>query len=95
MTESLRELVTSNKKLEKLVTSNKLTSLEIRIRALTIAEGLTSTVEPNDMTGWYCDAYKKLGESRYTMTANAAREGKNPKKLFGWLLKREMEKKNA
>ena len=87
------QLVTSKKKLEKLVTSNYLTSLDIQIRALEIARGLTSIVEPNDMTGWYCKAFKTLGEGRYTMIAQSARKGNNPKALFGWLLKQEMAKR--
>lgn len=87
------QLVTSKEKLEKLVTSNKLTSLDIQERALRIAMGLTSLEEPNDMTGWYCLAYKKLGEGRYTAVAQAARAGNTPKSLFGYLLKQEMNKK--
>lgn len=86
------QLVTSKKKLEKLVTSNKLTSLDIQIRSLEIARGLTSTIEPNDMTAWYCKAFKTLGEGRYTMIAQSARKGNNPKALFGWLLKQELNK---
>lgn len=82
-----------NSKLEKLETRNKLTSLEIRSRALTIGLGLTSTIEPNDMTAWYCKAYRTIGESRYQMCADAARAGNNPKKLFGWLLREEMSKR--
>ena len=90
LVQGIDQLVTSNKKLEELVTSNKLTSLEIKQRALIIADGLTSTESPNDMTGWYCQAFKKLGESRYSAVASAARSGNKPKQLFGWLLKREM-----
>lgn len=95
MTYHIGQLVTSNKKLEKLVTSKELTSLEIQERALLIAVGLTSTVEPNDMTAWYCKAFRTIGEGRYTAAAQAARSGKNPKNLFGWLLKEEMAKVNA
>lgn len=91
MTESASQLV--NSKLGKLETRNKLTSLEIRERALTIALGLTSTMEPNDMTAWYCKAYRTLGESRYMACVSAAREGRNPKGLFGWILKEEMSKR--
>ena len=91
MTQKIGELVTSNKKLEKLVTSKGLTSLQIKERALLIAAGLTSTVEPNDMTAWYCKAYRTLGEQRYSAVASMARQGNNPKALFGWLLKREMK----
>jgi len=89
---STKQLVTSNKKLEQLVTSNKLTSLDIQTRALTIAEGLTSTQAPNDMTAWYCKAFKVLGEGKYTAIAGMAKKGNNPKALFGWLLKQEMNK---
>jgi len=92
MAESIGELVTSNKKLEKLVTSNKLTSLQIQERALGYAEGLTLTEEGNDLTGWYCKAFRTIGEGRYKMCADAARKGDKPMSLFGWLLKREMEK---
>ena len=89
---SERKLVTSKKLFR--ATSYELTSLEIRERALIIADGLTSTVHPNDMTAWYCKAFKTLGESRYTAVANAARQGDNPKKLFGWLLGKEMKRKS-
>jgi hypothetical protein len=84
------QLVTSKQKL--VSTSNKLTSLEIQERALVIADGLTSTEKPNDMTAWYCKAYKILGEGKYTAIAQAARK-ENSKKLFGWLLKQELNKK--
>ena len=89
---STRQLVTSKKELEQLVTSNKLTSLDIQVRALTIAEGLTSTEAPNDMTAWYCKAFKTLGEGKYTAIADMARKGNRPKSLFGWLLKQELSK---
>lgn len=89
---STRQLVTSKKELEQLVTSNKLTSLDIQVRALTIAEGLTSTEAPNDMTAWYCKAFKTLGEGKYTAIAGMARKGNKPASLFGWLLKQELSK---
>lgn len=92
MSSSLAQLVTSKKKQEQLVTSNKLTSLDIQLRALTIAEGLTSLEAPNDMTGWYCKAYKSLGESKYAALASMARNGNSPQRLFGWLLKNEMSR---
>lgn len=87
------ELVTSNLKLETRNT-NSLTSLEIQRRALSIGLGLTSTESPNDMTSWYCKAYKTIGEGRYQMCADAARKPsvKKPSSLFGWLLKQEMSK---
>lgn len=83
--------VLSTKKNE--VTSTKyLTNLEIKERALIIADGLTSTNAPSDFTGWYCKAFKELGESRYTAVASMARQGDKPKTLFGWLLKQELRK---
>ena len=84
-----QELVTRKEKLE---TRNELTSLEIQLRALEIAAGLTSTEAPNDMTGWYCLAYKKLGEGRYEACAKMARKGNSPSRLFGWLIKQELKK---
>lgn len=93
MATSLKEqLVTSKKKLElkQLITS--LTSLEIRVRVLEIAHGLTCTDYPNDMTAWYCKCYKELGEQRFQIVAACARQGRSPKALFGWLLKQEMNK---
>jgi hypothetical protein len=88
VTSKLKLVSTSNK-----LTSNSLSSLEIKERALIIADGLTSTVEPNDMTAWYCDCFKKLGESKYTAIAKTAFVKGVPRpKLFGWLLKEEMKK---
>lgn len=92
---STEQLVTSKKELEQLVTSNKLTSLDIQTRALTIAEGLTSTQAPNDMTAWYCKAFKTLGEGKYTAIAGMARKGNKPGSLFGWLLKQELQKRGS
>lgn len=89
---STKQLVTSNKELEQLVTTNKLTSFDIQNRALGIAQGLTSTVEPNDMTAWYCKAYKTLGEHKYSALVSMAKKGNSPKALFGWLLKQELSK---
>lgn len=87
------QLVTSKQKL--VSTSNKLTSLEIKQRALMIADGLTSTEAPNDMTAWYCKAYRTIGETKYAACASMARQKnvKKPRNLFGYLLKEEM--KNA
>lgn len=86
---STSQLVSRKKELEN---RNYLTSLDIQIRALGLAEGLTSTVEPHDMTAWYCKAYKTLGEGKYSALASMARKGNNPKSLFGWLLKDELSK---
>lgn len=87
MASSLKQLVTSKK-----IATNELTSLEIQLRALGIAEGLTCVDAPNDMTAWYCKAYKNLGEGKYSALASMARKGNSPQRLFGWLLKNEMSR---
>ncbi len=93
MSHGLKELVTSkNQEIQELVTSNKLTSLEVQERALVIAQGLTSLIEPNDMTAWYCKAFRTLGQDKYEQCAKSARKGRSPKSLFGYLLKQEMIK---
>jgi len=86
---TLKELVTSK---SELVTRNKLTSLEVRTRALKIAKGLTVTEPGNDLTGWYCLAFRKLGEAKYTAIANMARDPsvRKPKSVFGTNLKEEL-----
>jgi hypothetical protein len=90
MAKSISELVTSNKKLD--LISNKLTSLEIRVRVLELGRDLLSVDYPNDMTAWYCQCYKKLGEVKFGIICSMARQGKKPKSLFGWLLKEETMK---
>lgn len=92
MSQPIKQLVTSKKKL---VTRKQLvTSYEVKIRALGLADGLTSTTPPNDMTAWYCKAYKTIGEGKYAAIASMARqpEVRSPKSLFGYLLKEEMQK---
>lgn len=93
------QLVTSNKFFR--TTSYKLTSLEVRERALYILGDLASTEPPNDMTAWYCDAFKKLGESRFTAIVKVCREAKcdetkghSQKKLLGWHIKQELSRLN-
>lgn len=94
-TERLSQLVTSKKKLEirKQVTSYKLTSLEIRDRALLLAGDLASVQEPNNMTAYYCKAFRILGEGRYLAVVSACRDRsiRNPMHLFNYLLREEME----
>lgn len=88
----LRKLVTSKKELE---TRNKLTSLEIKTRVLDILGDLACTTPPNDMTGWYCKAYKTLGESRMVAITKMARDPSviDQKKILGWVIKEEMSAK--
>lgn len=94
---NLRETLQKKQKdYPKLVTTYKLqlTSYEIRERALFLAEGLTCTEAPNDMTAFYCKAFKTLGESKYCALVSMAKDPsvKKPKHIFGWLLKEEIKK---
>lgn len=89
----LGEVLSSKKKTlssNKVLSSSEMTSLQIRNRALSIADGLTSTEK--DFTAWYCKAYKSLGEGKYAACASMARQPNvsNPKTLFSYLLKEEM-----
>jgi hypothetical protein len=72
--------------------STSLTSTEIQVRALTIAGSLASIEQPNDMTAWYCKAFKTLGEARYSAVVKQAQSGRSPRALFGYLLKKEMQR---
>lgn len=93
------KLVTSKKKLEKrnYLTSNKLTSLEIRDRALSIMGDLASTEAPHDMTAWYCKAYRILGEAKMMAIVSMAKDPsvKDQRKLVGWLIREEMNAKQG
>jgi len=91
--QSLSQLVTRKEKL--VSTSNELTSYDIQLRALSIAEGLTTINDKDDMTGWYCKAYKTLGEQKYTAICKMAQKGDHPNRLFGWLLKQELNKMDS
>lgn len=74
------------------LSTSGMTSVQIRNRALGIADGLVSTDPPHDYTGWYCKAYKTLGEGRYSAIAAMARRPgvNNPRTLFGHLLREEL-----
>jgi len=82
----ISELV-KNKSIQRIET--RLTNLEVRVRVLELGRDLVSIDYPNDMTAWYCKAYKELGETKFGIICSMAREGNSPKKLFGWLLKQE------
>lgn len=87
--EVLNSKVLSTKNLEK-----RLTNLEVRVRVLEIGGELLSTEMPFNFIPWYCKCYKILGESRFMAIASMARDGRNPKTLFSWLLKQELNNKH-
>ena len=69
--------------------SNKylvLSNLEVLERVKFIVEGLgTERFYP-----WYCKAYRILGEEKMFTIVSVTKTGKNPKTLFGYLLKQEL-----
>lgn len=75
-------------------TKNKKSSYELRDRVLSIARELAAVDEPNNMTGWYCQVFMRVGEGKFRACADEARgkSVKYPKRMFGYLLKREMER---
>ena len=85
----ISELV-KNKSIQRIET--RLTNLEVRVRVLELGRDLVSIDYPNDMTAWYCKAYKELGETKFGIICSMARQGRKPKQLFGWLLKQELMK---
>jgi len=85
--ESITSIVNEQKKIRK-----QLTTLEVRVRVLELGRDLLSLEYPNDMTAWYCKAYKELGETKFGIICSMARQGRKPKQLFGWLLKQELMK---
>lgn len=76
-------------KTEILNTQKLLTNTEVRQRVLILADGLTA----DHMTAWYCKAFRTLGESRFSAVCSTARDPqvRDSKRLFGWLLKQELE----
>lgn len=92
MADSLSQLVTSKKEV---VSSNYLTSYEVGIRVKEIIGDLGSYTSPN-LTGWYCKAYRLLGESMLTGIVSHCRSDTtivNPKKIFGSMVKEQMAKR--
>ena len=85
----ISELV-KNKSIQRIET--RLTNLEVRVRVLELGRDLLSLEYPNDMTAWYCKAYKELGETKFGIICSMARQGRKPKQLFGWLLKQALLK---
>lgn len=90
-TESLSQVLSTkyseDKSSNKVLSTKYLTPIEIKERAMIIAGDMAS----EEWCSWYCKAFTTLGEQRYTVIAHTAKTGKNPRTLFGWLLKQEMK----
>lgn len=52
-----------------------------------VMDNLTDVIPKDDYMPYYVSQYRKLGYKRYMELANKARRGKDPKRLFFWMLK--------
>jgi hypothetical protein len=84
---SVKEVLSTKKEIGN-ISTKYLSSKDVKERVMLIGEGLVS----EQWVGWYCKAYKLIGEQAYTKIAHMARQGRDPRTLFGWLLKDEMRK---
>lgn len=48
---------------------------------------LADVIPQDDYMPYYVSRYRKLGYDRFVELANKARRGKDPKRLFFWMLK--------
>jgi len=74
----------SNSRLNKsLNNSNSNSTVEIT----TVFSNLTDLIPEDDYKPFYVSRYNKLGYKRFMELANKARAGKQPPRLFFWMLK--------
>lgn len=52
-----------------------------------VIKNLSDVIPQDDYMPYYISRYRKLGYKRFTELANKARRGKDPKRLFFWMLK--------
>ena len=90
MVSDLKEVLsTKNEELKTESQSTKyLSNLDIKQRVLVIGGNLVA----DEWVAWHCKAYKVLGENKYEALVSMAKDGSNPKTLFGWLIKQELKK---
>lgn len=50
-------------------------------------KNLSDVIPEDDYMPFYVSRYKKFGSKRFIELANKARRGKEPKRLFFWMLK--------
>lgn len=69
----------------------KLTQQEVQ--ACDIGLSAYQDLIQRDFYAWYCKAWYILGRAKFDLLASMARaDGKDPKKLFSYLLKKELRK---
>lgn len=71
----------SNSRLNKFNNSNSTVSIT------TVFGNLTDIIPDDDYKPFYVSRYKTLGYNRFMELANKARAGKQPARLFFWMLK--------
>lgn len=71
----------SNSKLNNLNNSNSTVDI------YTVFSNLTDIIPDDDYKPFYVSKYKALGYKRFMELANKARTGKDPARLFFWMLK--------
>lgn len=82
MSEQVSDLLQySNSKLNKFNYSNSTVSIGI------VFNNLADIIPEDDYKPFYVSKYKTLGYKRFLELANKARGGKNPARLFFWMLK--------
>lgn len=52
-----------------------------------VIHNLADVIPEDDYMPFYVSSYKKLGYKRFVELANKARLGRDPKRLFFWMLK--------
>ena len=52
-----------------------------------VMTNLADVIPQDEYMPFYISQYRKLGYKRYVELANKARRGKDPKRLFFWMLK--------
>lgn len=69
--------------------SNKqsLTNSNSTVQFQEIVSSLADVIPDDDYMPFYASKYKQLGSKYFVELANKARAGKNPKRLFFWMLK--------
>jgi hypothetical protein len=60
-----------------------------------VADAMAAGVCNPRMKAWYCKAAYVLGSERFMRAVSQAREGRNPAKLFSYLINLELKKPQA
>lgn len=68
--------------------SNSILNQEVNtVTVKQVITNLADVIPQDDYMPFYISSYRKLGYKRFVELANKARRGKNPARLFFWMLK--------